>query len=188
MKAIRKRKCRHCGELFHTDPRNKRHQHYCGKMECIQASKAASQRRWLSKPENRDYFKGPENVERVRRWRKSHPGYWRKKNRGSQNALQDVITAQPTETNQESGISANSPLQDVLLEQPLVLIGLIAQMTGATLQDEIASTSRNLIRLGQDILGWVPKEAHENAKTNSLPRPGAASAKTVQLGRPTACA
>jgi hypothetical protein len=31
-----------------------------------------------NKPENRFYFRGPENVERVQRWRECHPGYWRK--------------------------------------------------------------------------------------------------------------
>ena len=46
---------------------------------CRQASKAASQRRWLRKPDNRDYFSGPTHVERVRQWRQAHPGYWRRK-------------------------------------------------------------------------------------------------------------
>ena len=183
MKANRRRKCRHCGELFYPDARNAWHQHYCQKAECKRASKAASRLRWLTKPENCGYFQGPQNVERVRQWRKSHPGYWRRKGARTRNALQDVIVTQPTEIKQESGTFAHSPLQDVLLEQPLVLIGLIAQMTGATLQDEIASTSRNLIRLGQDILG-VTLEAHGNAKTNYLPGSGATSAKTVQLARP----
>ena|GEM_PF-5548819 len=29
------------------------------------------QRRWLRKPENRDDFRGPDNVRRVRRWRRA---------------------------------------------------------------------------------------------------------------------
>ena len=51
-----RRKCRHCGQLFRPDPRNLRHQRYCSAKECRRASKAASQRRWLAKAENRDYF------------------------------------------------------------------------------------------------------------------------------------
>ena len=66
MKRYRRRKCRHCKELFRPDPRNLRHQRYCSKPACRRASKAASQHRWLSKAQNRDYFRGAENVQRVR--------------------------------------------------------------------------------------------------------------------------
>ena len=48
-----RRKCRHCGQLFRPDPRNLRHQRYCSAKECRRVSKAASQRRWLAKAENR---------------------------------------------------------------------------------------------------------------------------------------
>jgi hypothetical protein len=44
MKKNRRRKCRHCRELFRPDPRNHRHQRYCSKPACRRASKAASQR------------------------------------------------------------------------------------------------------------------------------------------------
>ena len=67
-----RRKCRHCGQLFRPDPRNLRHQRYCSAKECRRASKAASQRRWLAKAENRDYFRGPEQMARVRAWRAAH--------------------------------------------------------------------------------------------------------------------
>ena len=65
MMKQRRRKCRNCGRLFRPDPRNARHQRYCAKAPCRRASKAASQQRWLEKPENRDYFRGPEQVARV---------------------------------------------------------------------------------------------------------------------------
>ena len=79
MTTRRRRKCRHCGQLFRLDPRNLRHQRYCSAKECRCASKAASQRRWLAKAENRDYFHGPEQMARVRIRRAAHPGYGRKK-------------------------------------------------------------------------------------------------------------
>jgi hypothetical protein len=57
---------------------NNRHtQRYCAKAKCRKASKAAAQANWLNKAENRSYFRGPENVERVQSWRERHPGYWR---------------------------------------------------------------------------------------------------------------
>ena len=73
-----KLKCLFCGTLFGADARNARHQKYCCAVACRKASKAASRRAWLAKPENQDYFRGPENVARVQAWRAAHPGYWRR--------------------------------------------------------------------------------------------------------------
>lgn len=56
VRHIRKRTCKHCKAFFDPAPRNIGRQHYCSQPPCRQASKAASQRRWLRKPQNRDYF------------------------------------------------------------------------------------------------------------------------------------
>ena len=72
-----RRKCRCCRTFFVPDPRTADRQQYCSQPACRQASKAASQRRWLSKNGNGDYFRGPDAVRRVQLWRQSHPGYWR---------------------------------------------------------------------------------------------------------------
>jgi hypothetical protein len=72
------RKCKHCQTFFVPDPRSAKRQRYCATPACRQASKTASQRRWLQKPGKRDYFTGPTHVERVRQWRQAHPGYWRR--------------------------------------------------------------------------------------------------------------
>ena len=53
-RPLRKRKCKHCQTLFDLDPRSATRQRYCAQPTCRQASKAASQRRWLQKPGNRD--------------------------------------------------------------------------------------------------------------------------------------
>jgi hypothetical protein len=102
MKKHRRRKCLHCSELFRPDPRNSHHQRYCSEPECRKASKTASQRRWLAKAQNRDYFRGTANVERVRAWRAAHPGYWRRPGAQSTSALQDDCLAQPVETHEKS--------------------------------------------------------------------------------------
>jgi len=82
--------CCHCQQLFTPDARNATRQRYCSKPACRKHSKADSQRRWLQKPENRDYFRGQVHVLRVKRWRAAHPGYWRKAKR-SPVALQDPL-------------------------------------------------------------------------------------------------
>ena len=66
MTKRRQRKCLNGRRLFRPDPRNVRHPRYCSEPACRKVSKAASQAHWLSKPQNRNYFQGPEHVERVR--------------------------------------------------------------------------------------------------------------------------
>jgi hypothetical protein len=57
-----RRKCKCCLTLFRPDRRNRGRQLYCSATACRAASKAASQARWLSKPENQNYFRGDVNV------------------------------------------------------------------------------------------------------------------------------
>ncbi|WP_240975187.1 hypothetical protein [Paraburkholderia aromaticivorans] len=152
MKRQRQRQCSGCGALFRPDPRNVRHQRYCSALACRQASKAASQRQWLSQSENQDYFRGPQNVARVQRWREQHPGYWRRSGVREGGALQDDSCVQAIETKEESPFLTGDALQDVLSAQPAVLIGLIAHLTDSALQEDIALSTRRLLQLGQDIL------------------------------------
>jgi hypothetical protein len=139
-----RRKCKCCHTLFRPDRRNRARQHYCSAPACRAASKAASQARWLSKPENQDYFRGPENVARVQAWRSRHPGYWRKK-RPADPALQDASTAQPIDSEVKTDDIARTPLQDVLSAQPAVLIGLIAHLVGTPLQDAMPHAALHLL-------------------------------------------
>ena len=78
-RPLSKPKGQHCKTFFDPAPRSAGRQRYCSQPACRKASKAASQRRWLQQPHNRDYFSGPAHVERVRQWRKDHPGYWRRR-------------------------------------------------------------------------------------------------------------
>ena len=157
MSQQRRRKCRHCGALFRPDPRNLRHQRFCSKPPCRRASKAESQRRWLAKADNRDYFRGAENVERVRAWRSAHPRYWRRSSANTRSALQEHSLMQTTDNHNESASLMNAPLQELSRAQPLVLMGLIAQLTGAALQEDIAKASRRLQHLAHDILNAAPR-------------------------------
>ena len=168
MTKRRRRKCLHCQQLFRPDPRNVHHQRYCAETACRRASKAASQRRWLDKPDNRGYFSGPEQVERVQRWRAAHPGYWR---RGASegDALQDVSSTQAVDKQAESGTLVPLALQDLLSAQPLVLIGLIAHLTDAALQEDIVHQAHRLHQLAHDVLN---QGAH-HAQTSTAARTAA---------------
>ena len=127
---IRKRQCKHCKVFCDPDHRNVGRQRYCSQPPCRQASKAASQRRWLQKPPNRTYFSGPAHVERVREWRRDNPGYWRRKASRAKDALQDPFTTQGVEKQQLDASFVHYALQDSLFIQPAVLVGLIAHLSG----------------------------------------------------------
>ncbi len=146
-----RKKCKHCRKLFIPDARNAKRQCCCGQPACRKASKAASQQRWLQKPDNKDYFRGPDNCRRVRQWRQAHPGYWKRGKKGS-DALQDPIIEKPPEIHTKTIENGDPALQDLLILQPDVIIGLIANITGFALQDDIAFCVRRLQQLGRDIL------------------------------------
>jgi hypothetical protein len=69
----KRRRCLHCRHLFQRHPRTRTQQRFCSAPACRAASKKASQQRWLSKPENQNYFRGDEHVNRVRAWRAKQP-------------------------------------------------------------------------------------------------------------------
>jgi len=152
MAGITRKKCCNCKKLFIPDPRNTKRQKYCSAPQCRKASKAASQRRWLAKPENQGYFSGPKNVKRVQLWREDNLGYWRGKRKTTKDALQDPLKRQPIENNTNNTDFTNDALQDFLIAQPPVLLGLIANFTGNALQDNIVITLQRLQKLGQDIV------------------------------------
>jgi hypothetical protein len=176
-------KCLCCGDKFTVDVRNRGRQKYCVKKACRAAGKAARQRRWLGKPENREYFRGPVHVERVRAWRADHPGYWRASRRDPGVALQDALIPQLFEQTDKIEDPSVLALQDALSAQGPVLIGLIAHLSDSTLQDDIASTARGLLQLGQDILARKVRDGGEKGATS---RSAAAGAEPVQLDRSTA--
>ena len=115
---------------------------------CQRARHQANQRDWLARPENQNYFRGPEPVKRVQAWRKSHPWYWRKK----ATPLQDDLTGQPVDHQVDKHYLVERALQDDILTQPALLVGVIATLTGSALQDDIVQTIRQLHHRGQTIL------------------------------------
>lgn len=138
-------------------PGNRGRQKFCSKPECRLASKRDSQRRWLSKPENRDYFRGDHQVDRVRTWRQANPGYWRKTVRKVRVLLQDSAPVQ-TAANQE--VAEGDPqelfigtLQDIGQVQTPLLVGIMAQFIGSPLQEDIVGYVQRMVAKGQDLLG-----------------------------------
>ena len=75
MAEIKRKKCCNCNKFFRLDPRIANRQKYCRQPKWRKASKAAIQQNWLQKLENQNYFRGPQNVERVEQCREANAGY-----------------------------------------------------------------------------------------------------------------
>ena len=192
-----KSNCQNCKRVFHPDHRNMTRQRFCSKPECRHASKVDSQRRWLQKPENVDYFRGPDNVKRVQLWRQANPGYWRRQTpevSADPDTLQETLMPQEIETQSLSEEvakpepEAETPEPDALQEtfflQPTGVVGLIAHLSGLALQEDIASMARRLQQLGRDILHGSPHAmgGSPDAQTTDLLDPAAPRAAAIQLG------
>ena len=182
--------CLHCKELFDPNLRNRWHQKFCTKPKCRAARKAESHRRWLSKPENRDHFRGPDNVERVRQWRKVNPGYWKRATKSS-GTLQDLVPAQAPAPQPDPLTTSPAPLQDLFAMQDPLLLGVISHLIDSPLQDHVEQATLRLLAKGRTILdlrsGVKTNTNHyEDQKTNPLSGAAPPHSWSVQLDRPTA--
>lgn len=152
----RKRKCKCCGALYMPDARHLRDQHYCCAPGCRSVSKKASHQRWLDSDKGAEYRDPEESKRRVRAWRESTPGYWRRGGRKRAAALQETKTSQLVDVKTVTHSLTGAALQESFFLQPALVVGLIASLTGSALQETIAETTRRYVLLGQDILGNGP--------------------------------
>ena len=157
----RTRKCVWCGDLFEPDPRNAKRQKYCAKSACRAPARPRDSGAGSTKPENQDYFRGPEHVAAGARVAGSPSGLLARGMR----AYPGMRYKTPWRAS-ALNLRAISPLpppcvtRRAALQGP-VLIGLIAHLSDSTLQDDIAAAPRRrLLQLGQDIL---------SAGRNSMP-------------------
>jgi len=196
---MRKRKCQNCKQWYMPDYRNRYHQRYCNKIDCQKTSKKYSQDKWLSKPENQNYFKGSQNVERMQAWRKDHPGYWKRSSVKTREKsvsepeipLQDVCVPQQTENKELVTIKDIYALQDVLNAQQLEFEGLVAHLIGQPLQEVIEPFIKNCYNTGRIMRKSSVQKQHDQQKeasyekTTHLSTPGETTAISVQLDRPS---
>jgi len=94
-------------------------------------------------------------------------------------ALQDHSMTQPIEPAEKTATLSETALQELLFEQPYVLIGLIANLTGSALPEDIARSGRQLQPLGRDILAGGTED-EQNPVMSRAPTP---DSDPVQLDR-----
>ncbi|HSO67055.1 MAG TPA: hypothetical protein VLP30_04285, partial [Desulfatirhabdiaceae bacterium] len=110
-------------------------------------------------------------------------GYWRKKSCINPEPLQNVLMPEHIENKPDIAKLENSALQDIISAQPFVILGLIANITGIALQDDMAATVRRLLQLGQDFTNQtsISKGEHHGIQTTCFPPTCPISTQTVQL-------
>jgi hypothetical protein len=133
VRKTRRRRCLNCQQLFCGDPRTRTQQKYCPEPACRAASKCASQKRWLLKAENRDYFSGPQHVNRVQAWRNAKAGDGRERSLKRQ-PLQETILLQVLERHKKSTPLA---LQETMPAQVPDAVEKSGALVGFALQDSM---------------------------------------------------
>jgi hypothetical protein len=138
------RPCYICHRLFTPNRFAGARQVVCSREPCRKAAKKQRQADWFSR--NPDYFSGPENVERVRQWR-------RKK---AMESPPDPQPPKPSSTLKAKSCNKPEPAEGVLqdLARPAepVIMGLLALWSGAMLQDEVHNLYVQCSRRGSELL------------------------------------
>lgn len=103
-------------------------------------------------------------MERVRRWRKANPGYWKRERRDRRGALQHAVDSQVPENQKERSQKGPTALQDAVVLQKPVVVGLISILIDSTLQVDIVGATRRYQQRGLEILGERPGRETANRK------------------------
>ncbi len=178
------KKCFNCHTFFKPTPQSKGRQNYCSQPDCKKASKKASQKKWLSKPENSHYFNGHDNVLRVQQWREINPNYCHHSNKGSsevvdsETPLQETLMLQDTDKHKKTDILNSTTLQEMLISQVFVLMELIAHLDRETLQEMIDLTRQKEDNLADTFLTKFHQLKGDYHDLSSFTQPQQMSANT----------
>ena len=116
----------------------------CPRAECRREAKKERQAKWVAR--NADYFLGPENVERVREWRRKNPDWRERKKAGVGKSSPEAESCNTAEPEMER-------LQDSVPEvQRAALVGFMSFVTGSMLQDEVQNLYGECLRRGSELL------------------------------------
>jgi hypothetical protein len=156
------RPCCICHNLFTPNKFARARQVVCSREPCRKTAKKQRQADWFSR--NRDYFCGPENVERVRQWR-------RKKALESRPVPPSPKPPDPASTQKAKSCNTTEPesgvLQDLARPAEPVIMGLLALWSGTMLQDEVHKLYSQCSRRGSELLGQMVPASGSPITANS---------------------
>ncbi len=154
----RKIRCRNCGKYFYPDKYNYHHQKYCSRTECRRASRRQSSNKYREK-KSRDLSYRQSESNRAKDWYSKHS--LKVKNRkksckkvSSKEVLRDFAQVEKIQID-------ISVLRDFANLQSIILQGVISQLTGCGLRDDISNYIRRMYDRGREVSGV-------DTETNSL--------------------
>jgi len=119
--------CKPCSPSKYAKTRQK----VCNDSDCKKAAKKQRQAHWQSR--NPEYFRGPENCQRVRQWRERNPDRSRRKAETPNPPPEKSSRKTKSCNTQDPAFSG--VLQDLAPIQSALLVGLASAVSGAVLQD-----------------------------------------------------
>lgn len=142
------RLCPICCKSFTPNKHAGDRQKICGEPSCKKAAKKQRQADWCAR--NADYFRGPENTQRVQQWRRENPD-WRQRQAASRQNRRNKSSSRTKSCNADQ--PAFERLQDSVPDpQSALLVGLAAAVSGSALQDEVHDFLHECLRRGGDLL------------------------------------
>jgi len=156
------RPCCICHKIFTPNKFAGHRQVVCSREPCRKAAKKQRQADWFLR--NPDYFSGPENVERVRQWR-------RKKAMEAPPDPQPPKPPDPPSTQKAKSCNKPEPAEGVLqdLARPAepVIMGILSFLSGTMLQDEVHNLYVQCSRRGNELQGLTIPASDSPNTTNS---------------------
>lgn len=135
------KRCLQCSAKFRVNPRLGHRHRYCANAECRKVAKRASQQRWLSRPENAGYFRGPANALRSKIWRAENPKRRRRRK-----------TRPRRLTNKLAAALRACGAQDLDRKQLALVLGVASILVRSREQETIARQLRRIMVAGQAVL------------------------------------
>lgn len=180
---IKKRKCRHCKEFFRPSNTNHQKHQYCKKPECRKASSRASSAKYRSKEENQTIEKRKEESERVKKWQRKNPDYWKNRKKSKEKSKKISVLrdfARGKNDNSKFVLRDFVPdfIMSLLLEQEYVMNGFLAQFSGV-LRDDVCKMKNRFYDKGREVSQELVESKFKNlnrellneTKRTDLPNP-----------------
>lgn len=167
-------RCLHCHRLFTPNKFNQHFQKYCDNEKCRHASKIASRIKYRNNPKNKTPEKRQNESDRVKKWQRNNPNYWKNKKKAKKinknPVLRDTAQAQNPDVLRDialikTAVSNLSELVDSVRYYERVTVGLTSTLTGSVLRDIIGDHLDRYYNVGNRLLAANCKSTIDNIIT-----------------------
>ncbi len=153
MKKLKIR-CRNCGNYFYPDKYNSHHQKYCSRIECRKASNRASSKTYRKKKSKEAAFRESESS-RARDWYSKHSLKVKNRKKSCKKVSEKKVIRDFAQVEKLKDEMVS--LRDFANLQSFILQGVIYQLTGFGLRDDISNYIRRMYDKGREVSAASPE-------------------------------